>query len=181
MLVADSYLGHRTEAAIADRLAATDQLRVALSDTERRRSRVRTETVDGRDLGIVVGRDLSDGDVLETEDGTLVVVELTTIEALVLELPEADVSTLAALELGHTIGNRHWNLAVRDGEVLLPVDDSRERMESTVDEHLPEVPKRYESVPPTLFDGSGHGDSHGHDHGHDTHVHGVRSLGGDDS
>jgi urease accessory protein len=177
MLVADSYLGHRSEAAVADRLATTDPLQVALSDTERRRSRVRTETTDGRDLGIVVGRDLSDGDVLETEDGSLVVVELDTIEALALALDETDVSALAALELGHAIGNRHWNIAVRDGEVLVPVGESRDRMESTVDDHLPAVSKRYESVSPTLFDDS----DHGHDHGHGTHVHGVRSLDGDDS
>ncbi len=181
MLVADSYLGHRSEAAVADRLATTNHLRVALSDTERRRSRVRTETTDGRDLGIIVGRDLSDGDVLETEDGTLVLVELATIEALVLTLDETDVSVLAALELGHTIGNRHWNLAVRDGEVLVPVADSRERMESTVDDYLPAVSKRYESVSPTLFDDSAHGESHGHDHGHGAHVHGIRTLDGDDS
>lgn len=181
MLVAENYLGHREEAAVADRLASTDPLRVALSDTERRRSRVRTETTDGRDLGIVVGRDLSDGDVLETEDGTLVVVELATIDALVLAFDETDVSALDALELGHAIGNRHWTLAVRDGEVLVPVEDSRERMESTVDDHLPNVPTRYEPVSPTLFDDSAHGESHEHDHGHGTHVHGVRPLGGDDS
>jgi len=181
MLVADSYLGHRKEAAVADRLATTDQLWVALSDTERRRSRVRAETTNGRDLGIVVGRDLSDGDVLEAEDGTLVVVELDTIEALVLALDETNVSALSALELGHAIGNRHWNLAVRDDEVLVPVEDSRERIESTVDDHLSEVPKRYESVSPTLFDDSGHGEPHGHGHGHGAHVHGVRSLSGDDS
>ncbi len=163
-----------------------------LSDTERQRSRVRTETTDGCDLGIVVARDLADGDVLEAEDGTLVVVELAAIEALVLDFADSEVSPTAALELGHAVGNRHWNLAVRDRETLFPVTDSKERMETTVAELLPaDVPTRYEHVPPTTFDDEGvdhthrdgtgmhDGDGHSHGGGH-AHDHGVRTIDGGD-
>lgn len=191
MQIADSYVGHRDDPAIADRLADSDSHRVVLSDTDRRRSRIRTETTDGRDLGVVVARDLADGDVLETEDGTLVVVELAAVEALVVPLDD-EVSATAALELGHAVGNRHWDLAVRDGEALVPVTDSRERMEGTVDEYLPDVDVRYETLSPTTFDdgGSAHGghpEAHSHDHGdhsHDhsanSHDHGVRTIDGGD-
>ncbi|WP_424000979.1 urease accessory protein UreE [Haloarcula salina] len=188
MLVAKAYVGHREEESVADRLAAAESVSVVLSDTERRRSRVRTETVGGRDLGIVVARDLADGDVLEADDGTLVVVELAAVEALVLDVA-GEVSPTAALELGHAVGNKHWDLAVRDGEVLLPVADSKARMEAAVAEHLPDVPTRYERVPPTTFDDGGadhsHGDKGGHshaDHGHShagegRHGHGDHSHG----
>ncbi|AJF27598.1 urease accessory protein UreE (plasmid) [Haloarcula sp. CBA1115] len=192
MLVADTYLGHRDDDATAGAVATSDHATVVLSDTERQRSRVRTETTDGCDLGIVVARDLADGDVLEAEDGTLVVVELAAIEALVLDFADSDVSPTAALELGHAVGNRHWNLAVRDRETLFPVTDSKERMETTVAELLPaDVPTRYEHVPPTTFDdegvdhthrdGTGMHDGGGHSHGGGhAHDHGVRTIDGGD-
>ena len=183
MLVADSYVGHRDDDAVAARLADADPVTVVLSDTDRRRSRVRTETNTGEDVGIVVARDLADGDVLETADGDLVVVELAAIDALVLDVAAAGISATAALELGHATGNRHWKLALRDGEALFPVPDSRERMAATVAELLPDgVETRFEAVPPTTFDdaddshGHGHshshgGDGHGHSHGGDGHSH----------
>jgi len=204
MLVAKTYLGHREETAVADRLTDADPHRVTLSDTDRRRSRVRTETDDGRDVGLVVGRELRDGDVLETEEGDFVVIDLAGIEALVLDFADADLPTTAALEIGHALGNRHWDLAVRDTEALFPVTDSRERMETAVADLLPDgVTTRFETVSPTLFDEDGpehdhshdghshgqagdhthsHGDGHSHSHD-DDHAHshdGYRSIGGSD-
>jgi len=204
MLVADTYLGHRDDATVAEDIDTSDHATVVLSDTERQRSRVRTETTDGRDLGIVVARDLADGDVLEAEDGTRIVVELAAIEALVLDFADSDVSPTATLELGHAVGNKHWNLAVREQEALFPVTGSKERMEATIAELLPaDVPTRYEHVPPTTFDDGGvehtHGEGdhthdgghshsdggHAHDHGGHSHSdgghahdHGVRTIDG---
>ncbi|MDQ2074156.1 urease accessory protein UreE [Haloarcula sp. H-GB4] len=193
MLVADTYLGHRDDDAVAEAVDASDYATVVLSDTERQRSRVRTETTAGRDLGIVVARDLADGDVLEAEDGTLVVVELAEIEALVLDFADRDISPATALELGHAVGNKHWNLAVREQEALFPVTDSKERMEATVADLLPaDVPTRYEHVPPTTFDDGGVDHTHGDgtdthddgDHSHGgaghAHNHGVRTIDGGD-
>ena len=168
MLIADSFLGHRADPAIADRLDSSDPLHVVLSDTDRRRSRVRTTTDDGRDLGIVIARDLADGDVLKSEDGTLVVVGLAPIEALVLDFTETDVPATMALQLGHAVGNRHWDLAVRGSEVLFPATDSHERMESAVENLLPEdVTPFYEAVSPTTFDDA----SPDHNHGDSNHPH----------
>ncbi|EMA28439.1 urease accessory protein UreE [Haloarcula japonica] len=191
MLVADTYLGHRNDDAVAEAVDTSDHATVVLSDTERRRSRVRTETTDNRDLGIVLARDLADGDVLEAEDGTLVIVELAAIEAMILDFADSDVSPTAALELGHAVGNRHWNLAVRGQEALFPVTDSKKRMEAAVADLLPaDVPTRYEHVPPTTFDDSGVDHSHsdgdhthgGHSHGGTghSHNHDVRTIDGGD-
>lgn len=177
MLVADRYLGHRSDDELAARLAEADPHRVALSDTDRRRSRTRAETTDGRDLGIVVARELGEGDVLATEDGDLVVVELEAVDALVVGLADADVSPTDALRFGHAAGNRHWNLAVRGSEALFPVPDTRERMLEALADDLPEgATTRFERVPPTTFDDGGpgahadhgHGDT-GHDHAHTHH------------
>jgi len=192
MRVADSYVGHRDDDGVAERLAEADYETVVLSDTDRQRSRVRTETESGEDIGIVVARDLGDGDVLETDEG-LVVVELARIDALVVDVAGADISPTAALELGHALGNRHWDLALRDGEALFPVPDTRERMAAAVEDLLPDgVDTRFETVPPTTFDdgadhshgdehGHAHGDgthAHSHDHSHADHSHGVRRIDG---
>jgi len=191
MLVANSYLGHRSETGVEARLADSESLTVVLSDTDRQRSRVRTETVDGRELGVIVGDELAGGDVLETEEGTLVVVELAAIDVLVVDIRDSDMSATAALKIGHALGNRHWDMALRDGEALLPVPDSRERMAGTVSEVLPDgVETRFESVSPSLFDGHDHDHpqptaDHGHSraagHGSDSsHAHGVHTIDGSD-
>ncbi|ESP90090.1 urease accessory protein UreE [Candidatus Halobonum tyrrellensis] len=196
MLVADDYLGHRDEERVAARLADAvdgDVHRVVLSEVERRRSRVRTETAADREVGIVVPEELADGDVLETDAGELVVVELAPVDALVVEFGDADVSATEALEMGHALGNRHWDLAVESGRALFPVADSRERTEATVADLLPPgVTTRFERISPAVFDGDapdhahgsdrGHGHerdgAHGHDHGPDGGHAGARSRGG---
>ncbi|OYR85453.1 urease accessory protein UreE [Halorubrum ezzemoulense] len=189
MLVADQFLGHRDDPDVEMRLAAGNPYRVVLSDTDRRRSRVRTETADGSDLGIVVSRELGDGDVLKTEDCALVIVELAAIDALVVEFSDADVSATAALAFGHAAGNQHWNLAVRNGEALFPVPDTRERMIDALAGELPDgVTTHFERVPPTTFDDAdapdhehGHtyddaGHAHSHEEGKHGHKHGVRTA-----
>lgn len=177
MLVAETHRGHREDPALRAELADADPHRVVLSDTERQRSRVRTETTEGADLGIVVGQDLRDGDVLATEDGALVVVELAAVEAVRLEVGEAGVSPTAALELGHALGNRHWDLAVEDGAALVPVADTRDRTAATLEDLLPDgVARTFVTVPPTTFDDGGVPDHH-----HGGEGHGVRTIeGGED-
>ncbi|MFQ3319279.1 MAG: urease accessory protein [Natronomonas sp.] len=167
MLVAETYVGHRSDEELAATLpdAQTDEggvHRVVLTDTERRRSRVRTETTDGADLGIVVGRELADGDVLQADDGALVVVDLATVEALVVDLADTDASTTVAAAFGHAVGNRHWDMAVRGTAVLFPVGDDRERMEQFVRAEAPEgIGLHVERVPPTTFDDGAPDHSHG--------------------
>jgi urease accessory protein len=178
MLVAETYVGHRDDRAVAALLADADSHRVVLSDTERRRSRVRTTTESGTEVGVVVGRVLADGDVLETDGGDLVVVELASVEALVVDFEAADdVDATTAVALGHAAGNRHWDLAVRGSEALFPATESRDRMDATVADELPDgATVRYEAVPPSTFDDGdaadhSHADGTGHAHGHESGDH----------
>jgi urease accessory protein len=202
MLVADTYLGNaEADADLADRLDRESALTVTVGETERRRSRFRTTADDGTDLGVVVGRELRAGDVLSA-DGRLVAVSLEPVEAMVVDLSGVDADSAAvrtALELGHAVGNRHWDLAVEGDRAYLPVAEARERMEAEVEPYLPEgATLGYDEVSPALFDegvdghAHGHGDgSHSHDHGdgsghshehshsHDAtdgHSHGVRKI-----
>jgi urease accessory protein len=173
MLVADEFVGTLDDPDIAARVDGEATLAVTVDDVERRRSRFRTTAEDGTDMGVVVARELSDGDVLAA-DGTLVVVSLAATTAMVLDfagVTGTDAVT-AALELGHVVGNRHRDLAVDGDRAYLPAQ-RRERLEATVRPLLPEgVTVSYEDVPPTLFDdGEGPDHSHDHDHGHGDHSH----------
>jgi urease accessory protein len=148
------------------RLADEAVERVTLTDEQRRRSRCRTETDAGREVGIVAGHDLESGDVLATEDGDAprLEVALEPIDALRIDLADAAGSATTAVALGHAAGNRHWAMAVRASAVLFPATESRERMRETVDPHLPEgATVEWVTVPLETFD------SPGHDHGHGGH------------
>ncbi|SFR87086.1 urease accessory protein [Halomicrobium zhouii] len=196
MLVADSYVGNVDEdPELADRLESEDALAITVDETERRRSRFRTTADDGTDLGVVLGRELRAGDLLSA-DGRLVHISLEPVAAMVVDLGGVDPDASAvstALELGHAVGNRHWDLAVEGERAYLPLADVRERMEAEVEPHLPDgTTVGYDEVSPALFDdgdaghGSdegGHAHSHGdggHDHAHGdgshTHSHGVGEI-----
>ena len=117
-------------------------------------------------------------------------------EALVVDFTGVEGSTataLAALELGHAAGNRHWNLAVEGERAYLPLSEKRERMEDEIHPHLPGgATVTTDDVSPALFDdddSGGHGHAHGgsdHSHSHDGHsrthdhasghTHGVREI-----
>ena len=194
MLVAEEFVGNRDDDAVASRVEGADHLTITVDDTERRRSRFRTTAENGRQVGVVVARELRDGDVLDAE-GRFVVVSLKPVDAMILDFggvgsPETTLLT-AVLELGHAVGNRHWDLVVEGECAYLPMADSRDRMEATIDPQLPAgATIRYDTVQPTLFDGDGEaasGDAHSHagvdhDHSHshhESHAPDVRALDSD--
>ena len=163
--------------------------RVVLDTGDRRKSRLRVETDAGTDLGILVDQpELSAGDVLFVDDDHAAVIEFEEIEAFVIELPEATESTLmATAELGHRIGNQHWDLAVEAGTLYVPVEADRSIIETVLGEYLPTgAETRYEIVEAERFvDGEtmdhghadhdhsrGDDDGHSHDHGDHDHSHG---------
>lgn len=73
------------------------------------------------------------------------------------------------------MGNQHWELAIRDTDLLIPITGERRLMERTLREELPEgAAIEVEEVDPELFDDADHDHGHGHDadHGHDhDHLH----------
>jgi len=188
MLVAEEFVGTLDDDAVASRVEREGHLTITADDVDRRRSRFRTTANNGRSIGVVVARELRDGDVLAA-DGTLIVVSLTPIDAMILDFGGVTGSdtglVTTALELGHAVGNRHWDLVVEGGCAYLPLADSRERMEATIEPYLPEgVDVRYDAVQPTLFDTGdeppvgGHGHSHSHDDSHKSHDDGTHAHEG---
>lgn len=188
MLVADTYLGSLVDDDVAVRVDAAGSLRVVLDDTDRQRSRVRTTTVDGADLGITVGRELRDEDVLvardrDSDDGEhLIVVELDGIPAIEVSFDDVPREALpAAVALGHAVGNRHRDLAITDECVLIRAEQDRKHLDSLLAEHLPDgTTTAQTTVPPSAFDSDAGHTGHTHaspDHSHTSSDHSHTSSG----
>ena len=173
---------------LADAITAHERAgtleRVVLDEAQRKRSRFRTTTEAGTDLGVLVDRpELRPDDVLVLDDDLAVVVAFERREAFVVELPTGT-ATAAAVELGHRIGNQHWDVAVEDGALYVPREADRSIIEGTLGPYLPEgATTRYETVDAELFaeaggTGSGRvGSDHGHEHAGRDHSH--AHTGGD--
>ena len=164
--------------------ASEDTLeRVVISADRRQRSRFRTTTDAGTDVGVVLEKPaLSIGDVLVRDADRMIVVAFEPLEALAVGLPEPTGEALeAALELGHRVGNQHWDLAIDDGIAYVPLEADRHIVERVVTDVVPGSTVRAETVDAELFvtdledDGEGgppHGTEHDHGAGSD-HFHGV--------
>ena len=162
-------------AAVADHERAGTLETVVLDDTERKRSRLRVTTDAGRDLGVLVDQpELKAGDVLVLDDDRAVVVAFEAREAFVIEFPDTETAVATGVELGHRIGNQHWDIAVDGETIYIPVDADRAIIETVLGPYIPdEATTHYETVDAERFvDGdeiesdNGHGDHDGHDHDH---------------
>lgn len=177
----------RDDPTLEERLQAHDRAgsleRVVIEAAERKKSRLRVETDAGTDLGVVVEQPpLREGDVLFVDEAAAAVVTFERTEAYVIDLPEPTPETFAAVvELGHRIGNQHWDVAVEDGAVYVPVEADRHILEDVLESSIPDgVSTRYREVDASLFleDGPNrqsqehHTHSHHHSDGDHTHHHG---------
>lgn len=161
MIVVNSITGNvNTDESLADTYdayEAADKVETVTVDPEqRKRSRVRTTTDDGTEIGIVVDdrSELESGDVLVLNDDRMIVVEFEKREVMVIEYPDPesfdDVASVA--KLGHAIGNHHWDLQTRDGVLYVPLSDARRIVESVVTDMLPpDAVVRYERIDSTVF------------------------------
>lgn len=155
---------------------------VVLDNTERRRSRLRVTTDSGTDLGVLVDQpELTAGDVLVLDDDRAVVVAFEEREAFIIEFPAAESAVSTAVELGHRIGNQHWDLAIEGDTVYVTVEADRAIIEDVLGPYLPaDAATHYETVDAERFIDSddndtktaGHSSDHDHVHGDHDHTHG---------
>lgn len=159
--LADTYEEYETD----DRVE-----RIALDENDRKRSRLRTTTDRGTDVGIVVDRQagLAAGDVVAYDDERMIVITAERREALVIELDAID-DMATALECGHRLGNQHRELAVEEGRVYVPVSEERAHVERVIERTLGEIPIMYERVDLSTFEKQ----NQSMDHHHSQHRHGT--------
>jgi urease accessory protein len=152
--------------------------RVVLDAADRRRSRFRATTDAGTDVGVVVDAPaVSAGDVLLVADDRMIVVAFEPRDAIAVSLPDPTREALeAAVELGHRVGNQHWDLAVSEGTVYVPLEADRHIVERVVADVVPDAEVRATTVEADLFvtdvgdDGPDHAHGVGDEHSHAEHA-----------
>lgn len=178
----NGIVGNATDPELSDAIAAHDAAgtleTVSLKSSDRKKSRLRVESDAGTDLGVLVDKPaLSEGDVLVLSDDRAVVVAFESREAFVIDLPESAVPA-SVVELGHRIGNQHWDIAVETHTVYIPVEADKTIIEDVLGPYLPaEAETWYEVVDANRFidqtsadHSHGHGGNHDHSHSAD-HAH----------
>ena len=177
MIRVDGVVGSADDPDLADEIEAHEAAgtleTVTLDSADRRKSRLRVTTDAGTDLGVLVDKpELAAGDVLVCDDDRAVVVAFESREAFVIELP-ASATPAAMVELGHRIGNQHWDIAVEERTVYIPVEADKAIIEDVLGPYLLDGTETwYETVDADRFveEGStdhGHGADHDHGHGSD--------------
>lgn len=192
MIIIENILGNVNNDPIwKERKEKADVDVLVLDQRDAQKSRCRTHTQKGVDLGIALDRNnlLSNGDVILYDDAknTMIVVEISLRDVMVVNLeslktltPEEQVRV--SFELGHALGNQHWKAVLKDNHVFVPLSVSQEVMKSVMRTHNFKegsfafvkgddiLPKMTRAEARLLFGGSEETDTHVHveqnSHGH---------------
>jgi urease accessory protein len=120
--LAETYLGNVNERPdlaqrVAEAKAQDNCWEVMIEQSDRPKGRVLAHTATGLAIGIVKDRDwlLQAGDVLATESGQLVLVNLSQQQMIALRFTEnVENKAIALIHLGHILGNHHWPISTQD-------------------------------------------------------------------
>ena len=133
MLLINSILGNASnESNLKEKIEKATQnhtiKQLFLSRSDMEKSRLRTETDDGTEIGLSLepGITLHDDDVLES-DSNLIIIHQLPEKIISVKVNDDDRSSSIRVQLGHIIGNRHRPLSITsDGSVLFPIHDENE-------------------------------------------------------
>ncbi|QSJ19851.1 urease accessory protein UreE [Nostoc sp. UHCC 0702] len=138
--LAQTYLGNSLEnVSLSERIAKARSselcLEVHISQTDSRKGRIHTHSTTGVAVGIVKNRDwsLREGDVLETEQGKLLLIHLQDEKVMVLSFTEPVTQhPIELIHLGHVLGNHHWPIIVQNNKLYVQLVADIELIESTI-------------------------------------------------
>lgn len=104
--------------------SSLEHLKISRGELEK--NRLRRETDQGTDVGIILepGMRLYNGDVLEDDD-KMILVEQMPEKVLTVSFSEAQNPELQIV-IGHIIGNRHRPIAIHNGIVSFPIQSDSE-------------------------------------------------------
>jgi len=143
VLIVKAVLGNlKKDTKLRSRCSRLDKLgrleHVLLEARETQKSRLRTSTEEGTELGIVMERGsvLMDGDVLLVDDTDrliLVSVKPQDVMSITIDLAvDPDELIANAVRLGHVLGNQHWPIKIEGATVHVPVSLDRNVMETVL-------------------------------------------------
>ncbi len=140
MELAEDYMGNVSESAdIARRVMQFQRegrcLEVEVGRSDRTKGRILTQTLSGKSVGIVKGRDwpLREGDVFSTVKRNLVLVSLKQQQVMAIRMEEgASNGAIALLHLGHAMGNQHWPVTTQGETLYVELVTEAAQMEKTL-------------------------------------------------
>ena len=133
MLVVDSILGNAYDSnnisqKIEDAKENQKLKKLFLSRPQMEKSRLRTETEDGTEIGLSLepGTVLHNGDVLEI-DSNLIIIHQLPEKIIRVTINENNRSPNLLVQLGHIIGNRHRPISITSDDcIIFPIHDEDE-------------------------------------------------------
>ncbi len=139
-----------------------EYLEVVASFEERQKSRYRTQTKSGEDLGWFIERGyvLRENDVLKCKDGTLVVIRCA--DEAVSEVTAKD--ELALLKAAYHLGNRHVPLQVEQSFLRYQNDYVLDEMVEGLGLNVEQKDAPFNPESGAYSKGHAHGHSHEHSH-----------------
>ena len=131
MLVVETILGNMyNETVLKEKIEVAKQnsslKTLFLSRSDMQKSRLRTETDDGMEIGLSFqpGNILQHGDILEIDSNLVMIQQLPE---KIIHVQVKDDNSSVRVQLGHIIGNRHRPLSIStDGAVSFPIHDENE-------------------------------------------------------
>jgi len=131
--VAQIYLGniHQNKALteqIAEAKASKQLLEVHLQQSDRAKGRISCKSTSGKAIGIIKSRDLKihTGDVYQTNQNNLLLVQLLAEEVLILSLPKETKDSAGQLvQLGHLLGNQHYPIQIKNQKVYVQLNSNQ--------------------------------------------------------
>ncbi|MBH8560904.1 urease accessory protein UreE [Nostoc sp. CENA67] len=138
--LAQIYLGNSLEnVSLSERIEKARSsalfLEVHISQTDNRKGRIHTHSTTGIAVGIVKNRDwsLREGDVLETEQGKLLLIHLQDEKVMVLTFTQPVTQhPIKLIHLGHVLGNHHWPIILQNNKLYVQLVADVEVIESTI-------------------------------------------------
>ncbi len=140
MEVAQVYLGNLSEdKTLTQKVEAAQAnhqyLEVFLAQTDPGKGRIQARSTTGITVGIIKDRSwsLRPDDVLITESGKLLRIQLKTQKVMVLTFAESVANHATDLvHLGHVLGNHHWPIEIHDQAIYLQAIVDEEFVEKTI-------------------------------------------------
>lgn len=151
MEIAQTYLGNiNQDPNLTRSIAQQTCLEVSLQDSDRAKGRIHACTNSGVALGIIKGRDriLQAGDLYRTNSEKLVLIHIQEQEVLVLDFDRVDsqVTMTKLVNLGHTLGNHHYPIVVKDSRIYVQLVTDKSILESLINNlQIPNLKLSYQS------------------------------------
>lgn len=141
--VAEKYLGNINQdqlltQQVTQQKGSKSLLEVNLTESDRNKGRIFTQSTSGVAVGIVKSRDfqLKAGDVFQTNQGNLLLVNLTEETVMVLQFSEAIFAdhTMNLVRLGHLLGNHHYPIKIEANKVYVRINSEAKVIISLIQE-----------------------------------------------